>query len=113
MKRIAAVVALLLSSLALADNYGAIAYSPSTGATGTSWNCCDEGTAEQSAVGYCGQADCGSYVWTDNQCAALAVSSNGGWGWAGNKDRGLARANAMAQCETQGPGCHVVADVCS
>jgi hypothetical protein len=114
MRRIAAVVVLLLSSWAFADNhFAAIAYSPATGSSGTSWNYCNAGSAQQSAIGYCGQADCQSFLWVENQCGAVAVAKNGASGWALNGDRGLARANALTQCEGVGDGCVVLADVCT
>jgi hypothetical protein len=112
MKRLAAVLVVLTSSLAFAD-YGAIAYSFSTGLSGQSWSYGDQASAEQSAVGYCGQADCRSLVWVSNQCAAVAAGDNEGYGWGLSGDRGAARATALAHCESVDSDCHVAADVCT
>ena len=113
MELLAALAFVGLSPPALADSYGAIAYSPSTGANGASWSYGDVSTALIAAYGACGQADCATIVYVDNGCAALAVGSNGGRGWAWNGDVALAEAAALQQCSNQSPSCQVVRWVCS
>jgi serine/threonine-protein kinase len=103
---------MLLSGAAFADGFAAVAYSPSTGATGAAWNYSCAGEAQESAMGACEQADCTSPMWVENGCIALAKGS-GGWGWAWNGDRGLARYQALQSCSNYGSGCHIVQSACS
>lgn len=92
--------------------YGAIAYSPSTGAFGRSWNWESQWRAEEVAVGFCGQWDCRPVVWVHNACAALAVShfNTFQFGWGYSTLYAYAVNNAMAHC----PGdCYVKTSVCT
>ena len=54
LKKIALLVALAAPALSLAANYGAIAYSPSTGKYGKSRNCPSRAQAERAAIADCG-----------------------------------------------------------
>jgi hypothetical protein len=112
--RLLALLFALAAPTAFAGSYGAIAYSPSTGKSGTSWNysCVDEAT--RAAVGFCGQGDCDWVRWVGDQCAALAVASNGATGDAANSNRGLAEYTALQTCANYGgTDCHIQASVCS
>ncbi len=97
------------------STFGAIAYSPSTGRTGWSFNNTDQATALYSSVQYCGQPDCAATVWVQGGCAAIATSASGGtltWGY--DADRNNARVRALTACGSNGWGdCQVKAWVCS
>jgi hypothetical protein len=100
MKRIGCgvLMALLLSSAfsgqAKAD-YGAIAYSPTTGRWGYSYGYRYLSGAQGDALIRCGSTDARVVVWVQNGWAALAVGDNGayGWGWSTSS---LAKAKARA-----------------
>jgi hypothetical protein len=110
---IAAVLLVLAAAHPAFAQYGALAWSPSTGSSGQAWNasCADE--AERSAIGYCGVGDCYSVTWVQNGCAALAVGDGGKYGWAWTGDRGTAAYNALQKCNGTTSGCRVVAWTCS
>ena len=116
MKKLLCALAVGISTLGSTSafaGYGAIAYSPSTGANGGSWSYSCASEATSAAVAACGQADCTNEVWVQNGCAAFAVATNGASGWAWNAHLGMAEANALMQCSTNGQGCYVVRWVCS
>ncbi len=112
---IAAVGVVFTSSLARADHYGAITYSPSTGQSGSSWSYCSRDEAEHSALAWCAAGDCRTLVWLDDECGALATSQDHGpYGWAWSPGRGAAETAALDRCSSAGGvGCHVQASVCS
>jgi hypothetical protein len=58
-------------------SYGAIAYSPSSGRYGDSYNYASRAQAEARATRECGKDDCVIAAWFYNQCGALATSRNG------------------------------------
>ncbi len=64
------------------DNYGAIAYSDSTGNWGYSHDYGSRAQAENSALRRCKSDDCEIKVWFKNSCGALAKASNGALGWS-------------------------------
>ena len=103
---------LLGSGVARAD-YGAIAYSSSTGRTGSSWNasCADE--AQTLANNYCGTGDCRAIVWVQNGCAAFAIGDGGRYGWAWGNDLATAIGSALTTCSSTTTNCSVSARVCS
>jgi hypothetical protein len=70
------------------DNFGAIAYSPSSGAHGWSYDYPSRAVAEEVALTNCRQhaGDCVVPIWFRNACGALAVGSSGyGSGWGTNR----------------------------
>ena len=89
------------------DNYGAIAYSSSTGRYGYSYDFGSRAEAENYAISKCGRSDCVVKVWFRNACGALAVGRRGalGWGWAGS--RGQAEGRALSECQSRASGCNV------
>jgi uncharacterized caspase-like protein len=97
-----------------ADRFGAIAYSPSTGAQGWSYDYGSRELAEQVALANCARyaRDCGVPIWFQNACGALAVGPSGyGSGWAINQS--LAEAAAVGMCSQYSPGCSVLRWVCT
>ena len=108
------VAACLGSGQAAADNYGAIAYSPSTRALGWSYDYRSRSAAESVALGNCRKhaGDCIVPLWFRNACGALATGSNGyGTGWG--TSRGLAESYALQSCRRHTGGCSVRRWVCT
>lgn len=95
------------------DSYGAIAFSPSTGAFGKSMGRPDQATAESFAVWNCGEWDCKAVVWVRNACAALAVGLGNGYGWAWDVVPVNAEMRALAECGARAGDCVVVSTICS
>lgn len=91
---------------AQANDFAAIAYSPST----RSWSYWDgahsRSGAENGALNRCNGSDRRVVVWAENGWAALAVNSNGGWstGWSANS---RAEAERIA-LNGAGCGAHIV-----
>jgi serine/threonine-protein kinase len=95
-------------SAAAQSNYGAIAYSPSTGAHGWSYDYASRAAAENVALANCRRhaGDCVVPIWFRNACGALAVGTNGyGSGW-GSKRR-LAESFALRTCRKHTRGCRI------
>lgn len=113
---VAVVAAVLLAAGAVqAAEWGTIAYSPSTGATGYSHNWPNEVDAEITALNGCGRHanDCVTAVNFYNSCGALAVGRNGGWGASWGNSRGQAENKALAQCSNYDGGCSIRRWQCS
>ncbi len=100
---------------ARADNYGAIAYSPETGAVGWSYDHPSRRQAERAAMRNCrGYAyDCRIATYFSNACGAVARARNGGWGADWGQDREEAESNALDACYNHGDGCRVVRWACT
>jgi len=98
-----------------AQVYGAIAFSPSNGVWGYSYNYNARGAAERRAMRECRArgSGCRSIVWFRNACGALAVGQGNAYGWGWNTSRQQARRRAMAECRARTSGCRIRADVCS
>jgi uncharacterized caspase-like protein len=97
-----------------ANRFGAIAYSPSTGSHGWSYDYATREEAERVALANCGQhaRDCNVPIWFQNACGALAVGPSGyGSGWAINQ--GLAEAYALGVCGQHSASCSVRRWVCT
>lgn len=99
---------------ARADSYGAIAYSPRTGATGWSYSFDTRSGAERRAMQGCSShaRDCRVAIWFVNACGALSVGSSG-WGSGWGADRGRAEYEANRSCSSQSGGCRVIRWQCS
>ena len=111
---VAAAVALTCGAASAAE-WGAIAYSPSNGATGFSYNWPNEVDAELTALGNCDAhaSDCTTAVTFHDACGALAVGDRGGWGADWGVDREAAEWGALARCEQYDYGCQVRRWQCS
>ena len=96
------------------DYYGAIAYSPRTGAHGWALNHPSRSAAEKVAVANCSQhaPDCKTQVWFKNACGALATGK-GGFGTAWGNPQKAADNEALKLCAKHAKGCSVVRRVCS
>jgi serine/threonine-protein kinase len=103
-----------IDGAAAQDNYGAIAYSPSTGAHGWAYDYGSRAAAEQVALSNCGQHadDCVVPIWFRNACGALAVGADGyGSGWGSN--RNLAERYALQSCRKYTSGCWIKRWACT
>ena len=100
---------------AQAAEWGSIAYSPQTGATGFSHNYDTKSTAQSWAVYYCTEEadDCRIAVNFQNACGAVARGRNGGWGSSWGVTRDQAQRKALASCRINDSGCRVIRWVCS
>lgn len=105
----------MLPASAAADKYGSIAYSPSTGAKGWSFDHHSRYGAEHHALAQCGKhaGDCKVVTWFVNGCGALAIGQtnyHATWG----RSRYAAEHNALHGCKKAGGyGCKVVAWSCT
>jgi serine/threonine-protein kinase len=92
--------ALVLPGKAAAQNYGAIAYSPSTGADGWAFDYPTRGVAESMALQDCRKYadDCTVPLWFRDACGALAVGDNNGYGTGWGTSRSIAESYALQTC---------------
>lgn len=100
------------------DSYGATAYSPSSDATGISWDHPSERAALNAAIAACnketgGANDCEALTSNTNNCGAIAVGKGGaGAGWG--EDKSAAEAQALAGCsELEGGACKIQLSACN
>lgn len=109
----------LISQAALAQTYfGAIAYSPSTGSDGFSYDYGTQRDAEMRAHQECinsgGSADCKVVIWFRNACGALAVANDGTYGSGWGSDKGIAETYAIQTCNDYGGrGCKIIRWACT
>jgi hypothetical protein len=113
--RLAVLLAFILPSVALAaDYFGAIAYSPRSGADGWAKDHPSRKAAETAALSACNKhaKDCRAVLWFKNGCGAIAVSAKAyGWGWG--TTQGLADTEAIKACSKHAKGCKVTRQVCT
>ena len=119
LKKLALLVALAAPVLALAANYGAIAYSPSTGKFGKSRNHPTRAAAEKAAVADCAAADARALTWAYNghHCALAVDPGNPAvHGYGSGRTAAQAQASALAECRKRSKnpdGCRVLSCVYS
>jgi hypothetical protein len=95
-------------------HFGAIAYSPSDGAMGWSYNNSTQLAADNAAMRSCSGSDCRVVVRFNAACGAVAVGMNGGWGADTGADSASAEHNAAVACTSYGnPNCRAIRWVCS
>ena len=95
-------------------SYGAIAYSPDSGAWGYSEEYGSRAQAEGRARKECREKDCEIATWFYNSCGAVAASNNGSWGGAQGDDVRSAQQGAQARCAKEGgTNCKVLFSRCS
>jgi Domain of unknown function (DUF4189) len=96
-------------------SYGAIAYGPTSGAWGTSYQWGSKAEAERTALKKCGKPDCKAVIWFDRRCGAVAADdATGDYGYDSGASKGAAEASARRYCARQGgKSCKVVVSACS
>jgi hypothetical protein len=101
---VALAAALFMSAPAFAQNWGAIAYSPTTHATGYTWDAVSEVDAELRALEFCDQnaGDCVSAITFQNACGAVAAGDGKGWGADWGIDEEIAQDTALQACYAHG-----------
>lgn len=80
------------------DRYAAVAWSPSTGRYGYSYNCRTYELARAMALEYCNASDARIVIWTRNGYIAIARGYGRSIGWARASDAETARRLALGQC---------------
>lgn len=93
--------------------YGAIAYSPSTGRFGSSWNSRSSDEANKLAMGICNRPDCQVLVPLENSCGALARARNGGYVWGSGGSLYEAKLLTSNECTRRHGSCKFICSVCS
>ena len=112
------VVSLMICALTLAatsalanDLFGALAYSYDTGAWGWAVNYEYQEDANGEALAQCGE--CEIVMEFQNTCAALALGSDGAYGWAYGDDPDAVQQAAIDYCLEYGDGCEVANWACT
>ena len=111
----ALIAAMLFVPAASAQQYGAIAYSPDSGASGYATRN-SKLRAEQWAMYYCNQNanDCRVVSTFHKACGAVAQGENGGWGSTSRgANQSQAQNRALAACSEHDDNCQVTKWVCS
>jgi Domain of unknown function (DUF4189) len=99
--------------------FGAIAFSPSTGAYGYSFEYRTRNQAEKRAIAECkarnGGDDCATEIWFYDNCGALAVGAGATRSAAYSADKAAASRRALEACNGRngGAACEIKATVCS
>jgi len=105
------VIAPCLVTPVFASLYAVIAYSPTTGRYGYTYNYGYLGDAEVDAIARCDAPDAVVVAWSRNEWCALAVSDDGSYGYSSGWSQAEAEANALSYCT--GSNAHILAIVYS
>jgi serine/threonine-protein kinase len=109
------ILSLWIPAAAFAQDYfGAIAYSPSSGAHGWANDQPSRAAAERAALTGCRSHadDCRTVVWFKNACGTLATGPKVyGWGWGATQE--LADGEAMKACAQHASRCTVKQRLCT
>ena len=114
MRALLVLLAFVSGACVAADYFGAIAYSPSSGADGWARDHPSRKAAERAAVAACKEYadDCRSVVWFKNGCGAVAANAKVyGYGWGNTQ--ALADDQAVKHCGKHAQGCKVKRRVCT
>lgn len=103
------------SAFATTTYWGAIAYDPSTGNWGDSWNYATKSEASAKALTECGDGGCTVVNAYDSPlCGALAESTNNVWDAPSANGLGEAKYEALETCITNhGMNCRITAAACA
>ena len=102
--------------IAAQKSYGALAFSPSRGVDGYSFNFKTQSAAQRMALQQCKARarDCRVVANFSRGCAALAVGRQSGWGAGTGAGRAQARSKAISACRKFASGrCVIQRSVCS
>ncbi|MEU8896649.1 DUF4189 domain-containing protein [Nocardia sp. NPDC048505] len=91
------------TATAKSDEWGAIAYSPSTGETGWGRNYSTKKRAERAAIETCKKSDCEVLLNFVNKCGAVAEARNGTWSIGRGETKAAANAAAIAAAKGRNP----------
>lgn len=95
------------------DRFGAIAYSISSGKSGSSWNFRKLPAACNRALEECDRDDCVIATWFRNGCGALAVGDNGCWEAHWGVNRADAKRKASNSCKQRCERCKIISSPCT
>ena len=109
---LAALAVVLLPGAALAELFAAIAFSPTTGKSGTAWNFDAQNLAETEAYYQCGVDDCDTVLWF-KQCGAIAVGDGYGYGTGYDLSLDAATNTALQYCDQYTSNCQITAAFCN
>ena len=110
---LAGALAAVLPGAVLAEGlFAAIAFSPSTGMSGTAWNFETAGLAETEAYHQCGYEDCGTVV-VFQHCGAIAVGRELYYGYGYALSSATAIDIALQNCEARTINCEITAAFCN
>jgi serine/threonine-protein kinase len=93
------------TTAALADYYGAIAFSQDSGSVGYSYDYGNQNGAEQRALQECGDGGCMVVVWFRNACGALAIGDGNGYGTGWAVSQADAEQIALSNCSQYADNC--------
>lgn len=93
--------------------FGAIAYSKSTGRWGYSYGYRDPSSANNAAMNRCDRDDCEVKLVCWNGCGALAKGRDGGMGWGTAGPRSGAEVQALQECNGVDNNCEIICWACS
>ncbi|MEV0249194.1 DUF4189 domain-containing protein [Nocardia sp. NPDC050712] len=88
---------------AKSDDWGAIAYSPSSGETGWGRNYSTKKRAERAALETCKKSDCKVLLNFVNKCGAAARAKDGSWSLGRGSTNAEANANAVRAATGRNP----------
>ena len=94
------------TSLAAADEFGAIAYDLHTNGYGVTWDNANQGAADSAALSQCSTVGSNCFIAARfvNQCGAYATGPNEIWGSGYGGSRSVAESAALFYCNKQGTG---------
>lgn len=96
-----------------AEQYGAIALSPSKLNYGYSYDFDTRAAAEDKAMKQCGEKDCAVAAWYRDACGAVARGDNESWGVDWGVDTDEASPRAIARCNEKGQNCKLDEWMCA
>lgn len=96
----------------MAELYGSISYSRSTGMSGMSWNYANADDAANEAFYNCGYNDCETLM-VFTECGAIAVGDGYGFGYAYKRSLDNAINTALQQCGKYSNNCQITASFCN
>jgi hypothetical protein len=108
----AASLFLATATAALADNFGAIAYSQHDGASSHSFDYGSRDEAEERAMQECGPG-CAVVLWFKNGCGALGGGQGYGYGVGWGSNREEAESLALSACRERTGECAAVRWACT
>jgi serine/threonine-protein kinase len=95
------------------DKYAAIAYSPSTGKYGYSYNYTSQAGAQRRALAQLNANDAKLVAWSRNSYCALAKGKDNSYGAAYGTTASQARSRALSECQKHSKECSIVVCVYS
>ncbi|MCP3970415.1 MAG: DUF4189 domain-containing protein [Rhodobacteraceae bacterium] len=118
MKQLAATILFVFAAGAAAAGqcgyqycWGAVGIGPN-GARAFSHSFASESAAMSGVQAECG-GNCTEIQSFYNTCGAMAVATNGGWGFGWGGSRAIAESNALGYCAQNGPYCEIATWACS